>query len=163
MNALLSPIARKYLEYTKQKKDYSDTVNNPLALKYLKIQSPDYTQLQHQVEFVKYHGTGNDFIIIDNTQTFKNILNSNQIQKICKRHFGVGADGVIFVLGSNSDFYDYEMIIFNSDGTEAKMCGNGIRCLAKYVQKDILRSEQKKTELLIKTKTGIKKIISDKG
>jgi len=55
------------------------------------------------------------------------------------------------------------MIIFNSDGTEAKMCGNGIRCLAKYVQKDILRSEQKKTELLIKTKTGIKKIISDKG
>ena len=84
------------------------------------------------IEFTKYHGLGNDFILIDNRFSSIPIISSEQVVKICDRHFGIGADGVIFTLpGVNGS--DYTMRIFNSDGSEAEMCGNGIRCLARFI------------------------------
>lgn len=84
------------------------------------------------IDFVKYHGLGNDFILIDQRQTTEPCLTPDQAVAWCDRHFGMGADGVIFVLpGQNGA--DYTMRIFNSDGSEPEMCGNGIRCFAKFV------------------------------
>jgi len=83
-------------------------------------------------EFVKYHGLGNDFILIDNRASSKPVITPEQAVKLCDRHFGIGADGVIFALpGTNGA--DYTMRIFNSDGSEPEMCGNGIRCFAKFL------------------------------
>ena len=84
------------------------------------------------IEFTKYHGLGNDFILIDNRQSDRPILTSEQAQKLCDRHFGIGADGVIFALPPEGDA-DYSMRIYNSDGSEPEMCGNGIRCLARFL------------------------------
>jgi len=84
------------------------------------------------IAFSKYHGLGNDFILIDNRQNAEPILTSEQAVKWCDRNFGIGADGVIFLLNAPND--EYRMQIFNSDGSEPEMCGNGIRCLAKFMQ-----------------------------
>jgi diaminopimelate epimerase len=84
------------------------------------------------VEFTKYQGLGNDFVLIDNRQQANPVLTPQQAQKVCDRHFGVGADGVIFLLPGQGDT-DYTMRIYNSDGSEPEMCGNGIRCLARFV------------------------------
>ena len=83
------------------------------------------------IEFVKYHGLGNDFILIDNRSTSVPLVTPEQAIKLCDRHFGIGADGVIFALPGEGT--DYTMRIFNSDGSEPEMCGNGIRCLARFV------------------------------
>jgi diaminopimelate epimerase len=84
------------------------------------------------IEFTKYHGLGNDFILVDNRASSSPILTPEQAVKLCDRHFGIGADGVIFALpGENGA--DYTMRIFNSDGSEPEMCGNGIRCLARFI------------------------------
>lgn len=84
------------------------------------------------IEFVKYHGLGNDFILIDNRHSPEPCLTPEQAVVWCDRHFGIGADGVIFAL-PGQDGTDYTMRIFNSDGSEPEMCGNGIRCLAKFI------------------------------
>ena len=84
------------------------------------------------MEFTKYHGLGNDFILIDNRSSSFPLISPEQAIKMCDRHFGIGADGVIFVLPGESDS-DYTMRIFNSDGSEPQMCGNGIRCFARFV------------------------------
>ena len=84
------------------------------------------------IEFTKYHGLGNDFILIDNRHQAEPIVTPQQAIKMCDRHFGIGADGVIFAL-PGVDNSDYAMRIFNSDGSEPEMCGNGIRCLAKFI------------------------------
>jgi diaminopimelate epimerase len=84
------------------------------------------------IEFVKYHGLGNDFILIDNRHTPEPILSPEQAVLWCDRHFGMGADGVIFALPGQAGT-DYTMRIFNSDGSEPEMCGNGIRCMARFV------------------------------
>ncbi|WP_017316272.1 diaminopimelate epimerase [Mastigocladopsis repens] len=84
------------------------------------------------IEFTKYHGLGNDFILIDNRSSSIPVLTPEQAVKLCDRHFGIGANGVIFSLpGQNGT--DYTMRIFNSDGSEPEMCGNGIRCLATFL------------------------------
>lgn len=84
------------------------------------------------IEFAKYQGLGNDFILIDNRHSSEPVLTPEQAVSMCDRHFGIGADGVIFALpGQNGT--DYTMRIFNSDGSEPEMCGNGIRCLAKFI------------------------------
>ena len=83
-------------------------------------------------EFSKYQGLGNDFILIDNRQSRETVITPEQASQICDRHFGIGADGVIFVL-PGQDGTDYTMRIYNSDGSEPEMCGNGIRCLAKFI------------------------------
>ena len=84
------------------------------------------------IAFTKYHGLGNDFILIDNRRSNEPYLSPELAIKYCDRHFGIGADGVIFLLPDSGD--TYRMRIFNSDGSEPEMCGNGIRCLAKFMQ-----------------------------
>ncbi|KZV35058.1 diaminopimelate epimerase, chloroplastic [Dorcoceras hygrometricum] len=97
--------------------------------------SPTYF-LDHKesgiLHFVKYHGLGNDFILVDNRNRIEPKITPEQAVKLCDRNFGVGADGVIFVLpGTNGT--DYTMRIFNSDGSEPEMCGNGVRCFARFI------------------------------
>lgn len=84
------------------------------------------------IEFAKYHGLGNDFILIDNRSSSEPVVTPEQAVKLCDRHFSIGANGVIFAL-PGQDGTDYTMRIFNSDGSEPEMCGNGIRCLAEFV------------------------------
>ncbi len=84
------------------------------------------------VEFSKYQGLGNDFILIDNRHQKEPLISPEVAIEMCDRHFGIGADGVIFALPA-TDGNDYKMRIFNSDGSEPEMCGNGIRCLAKFI------------------------------
>ncbi|HLN53485.1 MAG TPA: diaminopimelate epimerase [Lentimicrobium sp.] len=81
--------------------------------------------------FYKFHGTGNDFIMIDGFTTTP-FLSSVKIKEACNRHTGIGADGIIVV--APSEVYDFEMIYFNADGSKAKMCGNGARCAAAFCQ-----------------------------
>lgn len=84
------------------------------------------------IEFTKYHGLGNDFILVDNRHSTEPIISPEIAVQMCDRNFGIGADGVIFVLPGQDDT-DYTMRIFNSDGSEPEMCGNGIRCLARFI------------------------------
>jgi diaminopimelate epimerase len=82
------------------------------------------------VEFYKYQGTGNDFIILDNRDKKYNNIDVAQIQHLCNRRFGVGADGLM-LLNLNAG-YDFEMKYYNADGRESSMCGNGGRCLVQF-------------------------------
>lgn len=84
------------------------------------------------MEFSKYQGLGNDFILIDNRQQQELLVPIAGIPRLCDRHFGIGADGVIFLLQDSAG--NYVMRIINSDGSEPEMCGNGIRCLAQFMQ-----------------------------
>jgi diaminopimelate epimerase len=83
-----------------------------------------------KIGFAKYHGLGNDFVIINNLNDDIS-LSEKQISYICHRNFGIGADGLIFA--RRSKVADYFMDYYNSDGSIAEMCGNGIRCYAKYL------------------------------
>jgi diaminopimelate epimerase len=84
------------------------------------------------IHFTKYHGLGNDFILIDNRTSTEPCLTPDEAIQWCDRHFGIGADGVIFALPGQAGT-DYTMRIYNSDGSEPEMCGNGIRCLAHFI------------------------------
>lgn len=81
-------------------------------------------------QFFKYHGTGNDFILIDNTQGGFNDRSADYIAGLCHRHFGIGADGLILLQGSK--YADFEMVYFNADGHLGSMCGNGGRCATHF-------------------------------
>jgi diaminopimelate epimerase len=105
------------------------------------------------IEFTKYHGLGNDFILVDNRGSSSPILTPEQAVNLCDRHFGIGADGVIFALpGENGA--DYTMRIFNSDGSEPEMCGNGIRCLARFIA-DLEGDARTKDTYRIHTLAGV--------
>lgn len=82
------------------------------------------------MEFYKYHGTGNDFIILDNYNHKAPDLTTPQIKHLCDRHFGIGADGLMML--SKKEGYDFEMVYYNADGNKSSMCGNGGRCLVKF-------------------------------
>ncbi|KAG7336516.1 diaminopimelate epimerase [Nitzschia inconspicua] len=87
------------------------------------------------VEFSKYEGLGNDFILIDDRDRDTPSLTPEESEKLCDRNFGVGGDGVIFALKPPSEGdYDFRMRIYNSDGSEPEMCGNGIRCFAQFLK-----------------------------
>ncbi|MBA3900661.1 MAG: diaminopimelate epimerase [Bacteroidetes bacterium] len=81
------------------------------------------------LNFSKYQGTGNDFILIDNRDLSVNISSAN-IAALCHRRFGIGADGLMLL--QNKTGYDFEMIYFNADGNQSSMCGNGGRCIAAF-------------------------------
>jgi diaminopimelate epimerase len=85
------------------------------------------------LRFTKMDGAGNDFILIDNRAGDVD-LNRSQIARLCDRHRGIGADGVL-LLENPSDHADFRMRYFNADGGEAEMCGNGARCFARFAQK----------------------------
>jgi len=82
------------------------------------------------IQFYKYEGTGNDFIILDNRNNKYNNLSKAQVKFMCDRHFGIGADGLMLL--SLTDSFDFKMTYYNSDGGESTMCGNGGRCLVKF-------------------------------
>ncbi len=104
------------------------------------------------MKFTKIHGLGNDYIYFNNLKN--NIkLSNDMIKKLSDRHIGIGADGVILL--ENSKIADYKMRIFNSDGSEAEMCGNGIRGLAKYIYDNKLTTSD---NIKIETKAGIRNV-----
>lgn len=105
-----------------------------------------------EIEFSKYQATGNDFIMINDLD--KRIRISSQlVAKLCDRHFGIGADGLILIRPSEK--CSFAMVYYNADGSLAEMCGNGIKCLAKYVYD---RSLTPKSDLLIETAAGDREI-----
>ncbi len=83
------------------------------------------------IPFWKYHGAGNDFILLDFTKSAPSLDISSLARKLCSRRHSIGADGVLVLCPSLKA--DFRMRIFNADGSEPSMCGNGIRCLAKYI------------------------------
>ncbi|NYB52686.1 MAG: diaminopimelate epimerase [Methanobacteriaceae archaeon] len=106
--------------------------------------------------FHKMHGLGNDYIVIDEftEELIPEQKKAEIVRQLCTRGFSIGADGVIFV--SPSDTADIRFRIFNSDGSEAEMCGNGIRCFGKYVyENDVL----KQNKMSVETLGGIKKLV----
>ena len=104
------------------------------------------------IKFTKMQGLGNDYVYIDAIN--QNIENESSLaQFISNRNFGIGSDGLILI--SKSEIADFKMRMFNSDGSEAEMCGNGIRCVGKFVYDKGFTS---KTEVTIETLAGIKKL-----
>lgn len=82
------------------------------------------------LQFYKYQGTGNDFVIADNRKGEYNSISNDQVRRLCDRRFGIGADG--FMLLNEKTGYDFEMKYYNADGNPGSMCGNGGRCIAKF-------------------------------
>ena len=107
-------------------------------------------------KFSKYQGLGNDFIIFDargsNLDKLLSVNKGNFIQHLCNRNFGIGADGIILILNSNKKCF-VRMKIYNSDGSEPEMCGNGIRCLIAYLNDN--NEIRLDIELPIQTKAGV--------
>lgn len=111
------------------------------------------------MDFTKWQGCGNDFVLVDCLQ--ENIRDYAAFaRKVCDRHYGVGADGILVVLPSEKA--DFCMRIFNTDGSEAEMCGNGIRCFARYLYDNGIA---KGTEFTVETGAGIlvPKIVAGDG
>lgn len=104
------------------------------------------------LNFAKYEGLGNDFILIKNLDGAI-ALTVEQIARLCDRNFGIGADGLIFARPSASA--DFFMDYYNSDGSLAEMCGNGIRCYTKYLVDEWLTD---KSTLIIETRAGHKQV-----
>lgn len=108
-----------------------------------------------KLAFSKYHGAGNDFIMIDNREDDKRIwdaLDPETIAKLCSRGLGVGADGLIQVLKPGGDV-PYTMGYFNADGSPAEMCGNGLRCTMQFLA-DLGESVREAEEVKILTGAG---------
>ncbi|OKZ63446.1 MAG: diaminopimelate epimerase [Clostridium sp. 28_17] len=105
------------------------------------------------MKFTKMHGLGNDYVYIDAIN--QKIENESSLAKfVSNRHFGIGSDGLILIC--KSEIADFKMRMFNSDGSEAEMCGNGIRCVGKFVYDKGLTN---KTTVKIETLAGIKTLI----
>jgi diaminopimelate epimerase len=103
-----------------------------------------------ELKFTKMEGCGNDFILIDDREAEIPEQKKGELAAlICQRGFSVGADGVLFLCIPTTGSYDVRMQVFNADGSEAEMCGNGMRCFAKYVyERGIVRSSRMKVETL---------------
>ena len=105
-----------------------------------------------KIEFVKMHGAGNDYVYVDCTK--EELPNPGAISEyVSHRRFGIGSDGLIMIC--KSDVADFKMRMFNADASEGKMCGNGVRCVAKFVYD---RGLTDKSSITLETLAGIKKI-----
>lgn len=92
------------------------------------------------IQFYKYQGTGNDFVILNNLDEEYSGLTAMQVKRLCNRRFGIGADGLMLL--NKHEQYDFEMKYYNADGRESSMCGNGGRCLTRFANDmGILKSE----------------------
>jgi len=110
------------------------------------------------IKFTKMHGCGNDFILIDGYNEdlkFSENMLPELTKKMCDRHFGIGADGVLLVLPPIDKSTDFKMRIFNADGSEGEMCGNGLRCASKYFWERI----KKTNNIEVETKAGIMNVV----
>lgn len=87
-----------------------------------------------KLNFFKYQGTGNDFIMVDNRTSVLSKNDTNLIRSLCDRRFGIGADGLILLENSPNEGEDFKMVYFNADGNESSMCGNGGRCLVAFAK-----------------------------
>jgi|Deesub1362A_J573_1020465.scaffolds.fasta_scaffold00748_7 diaminopimelate epimerase len=107
---------------------------------------------KNKIKFTKMHGNGNDFVLFDEFkgELIEESLKPNLVQAVCHRRFGIGADGVLFV--QRSDNADAKFRYFNSDGSEADMCGNGIRCFSRYIVEEGYAESGK---ILVETRVGI--------
>ena len=109
-----------------------------------------------KIAFSKMHGLGNDFIVIDDTAQVLDFTSAD-VRWLCDRNFGIGADGLILVRPSTTDQADFFMHYFNADGSTAEMCGNGIRCFAKYlVDHDLLADDA--DSVRVETLSGVMSI-----
>ncbi len=107
--------------------------------------------------FTKMHGCGNDYVYVDGSKEIIEQSKKSEIARIVSdRHFGIGSDGLIFINPVDDDSIDFEMEMYNADGSRSEMCGNGIRCVAKYVYDNRLTD---KTDLVI-VSAGKKKYIN---
>ncbi len=102
------------------------------------------------MKFTKMHGCGNDYVYVDCTKEVISDIAATAV-RVSDRHFGIGSDGLILI--KSSEVADFEMDMYNADGSRGKMCGNGIRCVAKYVYDHGLTN---KTEITVDTQAGIK-------
>ena len=105
------------------------------------------------INFIKMHGLGNDFIMIDLFKE-KMIDYTKYVQEWCHRHKGIGADGLVLLEAGDQLENEFKMTIYNSDGSEAEMCGNAIRCFAKYVYEEGMIDKNK---FRVETKAGVMK------
>ena len=102
------------------------------------------------MKFTKMHGIGNDYVYVNCFE--ETVENPSEVsKKVSDRHFGIGSDGLILI--KPSEKADFEMEMYNADGSQGAMCGNGIRCVAKYVYDYGLTD---KTNISVDTKSGIK-------
>ncbi len=109
------------------------------------------------MEFYKYQGTGNDFVVLEALDGRPAWLDSATVQAVCDRHFGVGADGILLIeRGIEADWF---MRVLNADGSEAEMCGNGIRCVAKHLATHL---DVKDQVIPVETLAGLKACIIDR-
>ena len=119
--------------------------------------------MSNTLEFSKMHGLGNDYVVIGlfdpgNRKKFKKIKDLKAFAKsVCDRHFGIGADGILLAAPPMNEKADGSMRIINADGSEAEMCGNGIRCVAKFI---LDNNYSKKKEMAIETASGTKAIVA---
>jgi diaminopimelate epimerase len=110
------------------------------------------------VSFFKYHGLGNDFVLLD-ARAGGRIIAPEQARRMCDRHLGIGADGVLTVLPSERA--KARMHIYNADGSEARMCGNGVRCFVKHLVDQQLASESE--EIRVETAERVVKCRAHQG
>lgn len=104
------------------------------------------------IKFTKMHGTGNDYVYVNGFEV--SLENPSRISEmISDRHFGIGSDGLIIVAPSKAA--DCRMIMYNADGSEGAMCGNGIRCVAKYAYEHGIAEKE---DMTIETKSGVKSL-----
>jgi len=103
------------------------------------------------LKFTKMHGLGNDFIVIDAINQAVN-LNTQQIQFLADRHFGIGCDQLLLVEKTNMSDVDFRYRIFNADGSEVEQCGNGVRCFARFVRD---KQMTEKDTIAVETASGV--------